>query len=316
VRRLRHRARTPLRTAKVFVPRELAEDPAVGAGKGSYALHRSGQAMPDHPASAECWLAHFSLRSPVQQVLRVVTAELQKLGRAHAGRDVHYRLGFQLLAEDPDRFFATVYQLPEDLEWFPVCYLGCPLRYVGKTTEPARLARALRPFLEQLARSLGDLSDLASPKSAVADSTDQIRPLDVATIPILEPDSPPFHGFTPLSGWQPEEGPFPEAFLPRFHRGTVPESRFLLPPGLRRNATLEIEALSYAEGQIMTVLLNETVVGLVRFPRVNEKESVRLPLALAAGENQLSLRYQASMETPADPRRLAMIFLALRVIPA
>jgi glycosyltransferase involved in cell wall biosynthesis len=318
VRRLRHRARAPLRTPKVFVPRDLAGDPAVSAGKGSHALYRSGQALPDHPASAECWLAHFSLRSPVQQILRVVTAELQKLGRgqAHAGLDVHYRLGFQLLAENPDRFFATVYQPPEHLQLLPVRYLGGPLRYAGKTAEPARLARALLPFLEQLARSHGDLSDLVSPKSDVTDSASQIRPLDVATVSSLAPSSPPFQGLTPLSGWEIEEGPFPEAFLPRFHWGTAPESRFLLPPGLRSNATLEIEALSYAESQIMTVLLNGTAVGQVPFPRVNQKESVRLPLALNAGENQLVLRYQTSLETPADPRRLAVIFLTLRVIPA
>jgi hypothetical protein len=317
VRRLRHRARVPLRTPKVFVPRDLAGDPAVSAGKGSHALYRSGQALPDHPASAESWLAHFSLRSPVQQILRVVTAELQKLGRgrAHAGLDVHYRLGFQLLAENPDRFFATVYQPPENLQLLPVPYLGGPLRHSGKSAEPARLARALLPFLEQLARSHGELSDLVSPKSAATASAGQIRQLDVATISALAPDSPPFQGITPLAGWEAEEGPFPEAFLPRFHWGTAPESRFLIPPGPPRKAMLEIEALSYAEGQVLTVLLNKTVVRQVPFPRVNQKESVRLPLALEAGENQLVLRYQTSLETPADPRRLAVIFLTLRVVP-
>jgi hypothetical protein len=250
--------------------------------------------------------------------LRVVTAELQKLGRgqAHAGLDVHYRLGFQLLAEDPDRFFATVYQPPENLQLLPVRYLGGPLRYVGESLEPARLARALLPFLEQLARSHGDLSDRVSPPSDAIASAGQIRQLDVATISALAASSPPFQGFSPLAGWEAEEGPFPEAFLPRFHWGTAPESRFLLPPGPQRNATLEIEALSYAEGQVMTVLLNGAAVRQVPFPRVNQKESVRLPLALNAGGNQLVLRYRTCLETPADPRRLAVIFLTLRVIPA
>jgi Glycosyl transferase family 2 len=318
VRRLRSRACTPLRTPKVFVPRDLAGDPAVSAGKGSHALYRSGQPLPDHPASDETWLAHFSLRSPAQQVLRVVTAELQKLsrGRAHAGLDVHYRLGFQLLAEDPDRFFATMYQAPGDLQVLPVRYCGGPLRHAGKPAEPVRLARALLPFLERLATSHGELSDRINPEPEVAGPAAQIRPLDVATIPGLAPSSPPFQSLTPLAGWEAEEGPFPEAFLPRFHWGTAPESRFLLPPGPQRNATLEIEALSYAEGQIMTVLLNEILLGQMPFPRVNQKESVRLPLALNAGENQLVLRYRTSLETPADPRRLAVIFLTLRVIPS
>ena len=317
VRRLRHRARALLRTPKVFVPRDLAGDPAVSAGKGSHALYHSGQPLPDHPASAECWLAHFALRSPVQQVLRVVTAELQKLsrGRAHAGLDVHYRLGFQLLAEDPERFFATVYQPAENLQLMPVQYLGDPLRYTGDSAEPVRLARALLPFLERLARSHGELSDRFSLELEATDHTSQIRRLDVGHISALAPSSAPFHGLSPLVGWEAEEGPFPEAFLPRFHWGTAPESRFLL-PGPPRNATLEIEALSYAENQSMTVLLNGTAVGQVPFPRVNQKETVRLPLALTAGENQLVLRYQTSLQTPADLRRLAVIFLTLRVIPA
>jgi hypothetical protein len=37
---------------------------------------------------------------------------------------------------------------------------------------------------------------------------------------------------------------------------------------------------------------------------------------LNAGENQLVIRYQTSLETPADPRRLAVIFLTLRVLPS
>jgi hypothetical protein len=318
VRRLRHAARTPLRTPKVFVSRDLATDRAVSAGMGSHALYRSGQALPDHPASAECRLAHFSLRSPVQLILRVVTAELQKLGRgqAHAGLDIHYRLGFQLLAEDPDRFLAMVFQSPEHLQLLPVPYRGGPLRYGGKSAEPARLARALLPFLERLARSHGELLDRVCAGSEAADSASQIRPLDIATIPTMAPASPPFQGFSPLAGWEPEEGPFPEAFLPRFHWGTAPESRFLLPPGPPRNVTIEIEALSYAEDQVMTVRLNETVVRQVPFPRVNQKESIRLPLALDAGENQLVIRYQTSLATPEDPRRLAVIFLTLRVLPS
>jgi uncharacterized protein YccT (UPF0319 family) len=49
---------------------------------------------------------------------------------------------------------------------------------------------------------------------------------------------------------------------------------------------------------------------------VNQKESIRLPLALDAGENQLVIRYQTSLATPEDPRRLAVIFLTLRVLPS
>ena len=64
-------------------------------------------------------------------LLRVVTAELQKLsrGKAHEGLDTHYRLGFQLLAEDADLFFSTVLQPAERLQLDPVTYRGEALRY-------------------------------------------------------------------------------------------------------------------------------------------------------------------------------------------
>ena len=316
--RLRHRAPGPPRAAKVFIPVGLAREATVSAGKGSHALYRAGRALPDQPASAACWLAHFALRSPVQQILRVVTAELQKLsrGRAHEGLDVHYRLGYQLLAEDPDRFFATIYQPPERLQSAPVRYLGGPLRHSTGQPEQTRLARALLPFLEQLARSHGELSDRAGAATA-GGPAGSIRPLPPEEIPAFAPSlEPAFAGFTPVAGWEGEEGPYPEAFLPRFHWGIAPESTLIIPSGIPRAARLEIEALSYTEGQIMTVLLNGAELRRVPFPRVNQKEILVVPLSLNAGENQLVLRYQTSLQTPEDPRRLAVIFLTLRIQPA
>ena len=94
----------PPRTRKIMVPRALALDASVLAGKGSHALYRGDQALPDQPLPTGFHLSHLALRSPPHQLLRVVLAELQKLsrGRAHEGLDVHYRLGFQLLSEDPE----------------------------------------------------------------------------------------------------------------------------------------------------------------------------------------------------------------------
>ena len=318
VLRLRHRAPGPPRTGKVFIPVELARDATVLAGKGSHALYRAGQALPDQPASAACWLAHFALRSPVQQILRVVTAELQKLsrGQAHEGLDVHYRLGYQLLAENPDRFFGTIYQPPETLQLAPVPYLGGALHYPAAQPESARLARALLPFLERLARSHGELSDRVGVGPAGAPIS-LIRPLPPGEIPALAPSqTPAFHGFTPVSGWGDEEGPYPEAFLPRLHWGLAPESTLAIPSATPRTARLEIEALTYAEGQTMTVLLNGAELGRISFPRVNQKETLTLPIALNAGENHLGLRFQTGLQTPEDPRRLAVLFLTLRIQPA
>ncbi|MES1167590.1 MAG: glycosyltransferase family 2 protein, partial [Oleiharenicola lentus] len=94
VRRLRHCSASPSQTRKIIVPRQLALDAQVVAGKGSHALHRGTAPLPDRPLPEDFHLAHLALRSPQHQVLRVVLAELQKLsrGRAHAGLDTHYRL--------------------------------------------------------------------------------------------------------------------------------------------------------------------------------------------------------------------------------
>ena len=142
VERIRHRQHGPGSTKKVFVPRSLGVRTEVAAGKGNHALYQSGEALTDRPLDA-VWLAHFALRSPQQQVLRVVTAELQKLsrGQAHEGLDLHYRLGFQLLSEDADLFFSTVLQPPERLRLDPILYRGGPLRYSHAGSPLASFAR-------------------------------------------------------------------------------------------------------------------------------------------------------------------------------
>src|SRR5688572_6009541 len=100
VLRLRHCQQAPSTTRKVVIPRALALDPAIVAGKGSHTLYRNDAPLPDQPLPPLFHLSHLALRSAEHQALRVVLAELQKLsrGQAHAGLDLHYRLGFQLLA--------------------------------------------------------------------------------------------------------------------------------------------------------------------------------------------------------------------------
>lgn len=143
VLRLRHRRPTESITVKIVIPRSLGVDPGVTAGKGNHALYRGTEPVASRKL-ANAWLAHFSPRSPHQQALRVLTAELQKLarGRAHEGLDVHYRLGFQLLAEDPERFFATVLEPAASLTLDPAPYQGGPLRHNLALTDLARTARA------------------------------------------------------------------------------------------------------------------------------------------------------------------------------
>ncbi|MEO6004046.1 MAG: glycosyltransferase family 2 protein [Opitutus sp.] len=313
VERIRHRQHGPGSTNKVFVPRSLGLKPDVAAGKGNHALYHAGAALTDRPLT-NSWLAHFALRSPQQQVLRVVTAELQKLsrGRAHEGLDMHYRLGFQLLSEDADLFFSTVLQPPERLRLDPIRYRGGPLRY-SKTGSPfARSARALVPFLEKLARSHGQLVDAQQQQENPVEEV--IGPLDVGSAKSwLTRGASPFSGFVAVAGWQPAEGPVPEAFLPHFHWATGPETLLSIQAVEPQSARLEAQVLTYAEQQQTTIELNGVEVFRFSFQRVNQKEDWVLPLNLIAGANQLVIRHARWIESAADPRKLALIFLNLRV---
>jgi hypothetical protein len=315
--RLQHCQATPSATKKILLPAALVRDPHLAAGKGNHALLRGGEILPDAPLPAEFCLAHLALRSPQHQVLRVVLAEIQKnsRGQAHAGLDVHYRLGFQLLAENPELFFATVVQPASRLKHQPIAYRGGPLRHSAPGTGWSRVARALLPFLDKLAASHGALLD---GRSAPAETIPLIRELPVTEIPA--PAGPAaradFGGFRPLSGWGDPEGPVPEAFLPPFHWGYAPTTRLAIPAEAAGPATLVATMLTYSEQQTVTVRLNGAEVARHAFVRVNQKVTLTAPLTLRAGDNELTLDYTGSLVTERDPRRLAVIFLGLRIQPA
>lgn len=316
VLRLAHRTSLTGASRKVVLPAPLVRDRTVSAGKGSHALYRGASPLSDRAAPAGFQLAHFALRTLGQQVLRVVTAELQKLGRgrAHAGLDVHYRLGFQLLADHPDLFEETFYAQPAGLVRDPVPYLGGPLRYSRQGEEWKRVARALLPFLEHLARSHGELVDRLPTADAAGAGTPVIRPL--APVVPLAPSreaSGYFFGFSVVEGLQPLEGPFPGAFLPTFRWGTAPHTVLEVAARTERMAPLRLECLAYLEGQTLTVSLNGGELHRFQFPRVNQKERIDLPLPLRAGANRLELSYGRALQSPQDPRPLAVIFLAIQV---
>jgi glycosyltransferase involved in cell wall biosynthesis len=320
VLRLQHRASLANSSRKVIVPRALAADAGVVAGKGSHVLYRGEAALPDRPLPAGFHLAHFALRSLGQQVLRVVTAELQKLGRgqAHAGLDVHYRLGFQLLAEHPDRFEHMLYSRAKDLTRDPVPYLGGKLRYTTDTAEWMRVSRALLPFLEKLARSHGELVDRSGGAAQIEAERTNLRALSPAEIPTaIGEERSYFTGFTATTGLGPDEGPFAGAFLPRFRWGMAPETTLEIAASVAGTARLEAEALTYWDGQVVTPVLNGVELPLFAFPRVNQKERLELSLPLRAGANTLQLRYARHHASTADPRKLAVIYLSLRIsLPA
>jgi hypothetical protein len=191
-------------------------------------------------------------------------------------------------------------------------YVGGDVRYSPKISAFGRSARALVPFLEKLARSHGELLDRN--QSTTPNEQEEITAL------VLAPESMPitgteaFSGFVALSGWQPEEGPIPEAFLPRFHWATAPETTLVIQADDAKPARLEARLLSYSEQQVVTVLLNGTELTRLRFLRINQMEKLVVALPLEAGMNQVVLRYASWIESAADPRQLAVIFLGLRVV--
>jgi hypothetical protein len=320
VLRLRHSQHSVSSTRKIFVPRALALDPGAQAGKGSHALYRGDVALPDRPLPDSWHLAHLALRSPAQQLVRVVRAELQRLsrGRAAAGLDVHYRLGFQLLAEDPALFFATTRLPASQLRLRPITYRGGPLQH-RVAPDQERTARALLPYLEQLALSHGRLADAAgfdiSPPAPAGLHIQEISPAaQGATGDAGGSDA--FHGFTPVSGWGPREGPVPEAFLPPFHWGYAPATVLAVDMPAAGPALLAADLLTYSDDQVVEVLLNGVSLHRHAFGRTNQREKLAVPLALKAGRNEIALRYERSLVAAHDPRALAAIFLSLRLAPA
>jgi hypothetical protein len=320
VLRLRHCQQQPSPTRKIFLPRPLALDRELITGKGSHAIYRGGDALHNEALPEGFLLAHLALRSPEHQVLRVVRAELQRLsrGRVGAGLDIHYRLGYQLLAENPELFFTTVCPPAANLRLHPIDYRGGPLKHV-QPNGWSRVARALGPYLEQLAVSHGHLADVAGVDIAPANPSDlhirEIAPEALANDRSSETRQP-FAGFTALHGWGYQEGPVPEAFLPVFHWGYAPATTLAVDSARGGSARAVMEMLTYSDDQVMEVELNGQPVGRQLFPHLNQKERLSLQLELRPGRNELVLRYRQGLVAAHDPRRLAAIFLRLQVIPA
>ena len=321
VQRLHYCQATPSSTRKLFIPRSLALNPAAVASMGTHALHLDGRTVADQPLPADYWLAHLSLRSAGQQVMRVIVSELQKIsgGRRQAGVALHYRLGFQLLAEKPDLFLSTTCPSSKGLRSLPIDYRGGALRYPPPGTEWTRLGRSLLPYLEKLAASHGALLDQTDqPVAEPLETGAPVRELAVGEIPVLSPagSAAAFTGFTAREGWGVAEGPIPEAFLPPFHWGYAPATVLSVSSAGPQTARLVMEALTYSENQVVTIELNGAPVLRHAFGRVNQKETLAAPLSLRAGDNQLTLRYTGCVRSAHDPRALAVIFLSLQILPS
>lgn len=316
-RRQQHAARSFSSTRKLVLPRALVLDPALTISKGSHAVTGSAGELAAIPLPAEFFLAHLSQRSPAQLAVRLITAELQKIsrGQRHAGIDVHYRLGFQLLKENPALFARITRRPATTLQRRPISYGGGPLRYTDAETE-TRVARALLPFLESLAVSHGQLVD-GAPGQAAAAETPAIRTLAPAAAARTRAGAPDaFAGFTAASGWAAREGPSAAAFLPPFHWGLAPETILQLNADSATPLLVEAEALTYSENQTIEAVADGIVVFRHTFARIYQKETLRFTLPRPAN-SMLTLRYATHLPaSPRDPRALAVIFLSLHIGPA
>lgn len=315
--RIRHRVHRDFVFKKIIVPKALAQDPQVIAGKGSHALLRDGVAIPDRVAPENVYFAHFPQRTLGQQVCRLITAELQKLsaGSKLAGLDTHYRAHFDYLREYPDLFAETLYKVPGRLELAPIAYRGGELRYGVGDHEWMRAVRSLLPFLEKLALSHGELTDRVTAVPTENPAEAQIRPLSLSTIRAPGgSERLDFSGFSSADGLGPPEGPFPSMLLPKFRWGMAPQTVVQIDPDPARVGRLEFEVVTFTDQQAMTILLNDSEVHRLAFTKVDHKERFTLPLALRPGFNELAFRYERFTQTPTDKRRLAVAFTSLRVV--
>ena len=302
-------------TVKVCLPRTLDWNERLVVGKGNHAVYFDGEALPARPAEGLA-LAHFALRSPAQQAVRIVTGELQRLsrGREWQGLDVHYRPGFELLLRSPEAFAANLAVPVDGLVHAPVEYRGAPLRHTFAGQEVGRAVRALLPLCERLARAHGALLD-AMP-SAQRSQEEGPRLLRLDPGPELAPlpgGGGAFSGFVPVAGWESAEGPVPEAFLPRFHWATGPETVLEFERPTAGRLSVAMEMLTYCPEQVLEVEQAGVVVARVEFPQPYHRLERRLTLDVPAGKGRLTLRFARWLHNERDPRRLAVIFMRLVV---
>lgn len=315
VLRLRHCEPQRSPTRKVMVSAALTRDESVTAIMGSHALVRDGQKLPDQPLHEAFYLAHFPLRSPAHQLLRIVFPQLQKFshGKTHEDIGTHNRLGFQLLSEDPDLFLAVTQRPAASLRHAPIQYRGGALRHSAGHGGWQRIARSIIPYLEKLAMSHGKLVDQLGPTATV-----KTTPVIHEIGPVLAGEASVatlgFGGYTVKEGLGPQEGPVPEAFLPVFHWGYAPATVLAVDVPAARNGKLIADVLSYSRDQVVTITLNGVTLHQQTLPRINQKERLAVALPLRAGANELAIAYSQSLVTDYDPRKLAAIFLSLRVL--
>jgi hypothetical protein len=220
-----------------------------------------------------------------------------------------------MLSENPEIFFENSLHPADNLPSQPFNYSGGPLRYSTSSTEWNRFVRAMLPFAEKLAISHGRLLDRAGPPLEQLETHSELRTLEAEDLTAStfagRPDA--FAGFSVVAGLGPNEGPVPEANLPNFHWGQAPATQLSVHSDNAREARLTIEALTYADEQKLTVEVSGRTVHEHTFERINQRERIACRIRLNPGANDVTLRTPSFIQTEIDPRRLAVIYLSLRI---
>jgi hypothetical protein len=135
---------------------------------------------------------------------------------------------------------------------------------------------------------------------------------DHATVMAFFRRSPPLRSWRVASGLASWEGPYPHLRLPFAVRwGLGPETRmyFVMDDGL--SSILRLRCLSYRPRQSITMLVDGHEVGRYSFDQVGVITSISVPLRVAAGEHEVTLRYASWSE---GPRAEAVLFQKIDIV--
>jgi hypothetical protein len=156
--------RAPSEACKVIVRGGL-EVEAVWIRHGAHAVIYRG-AFARGLLEPRLWLAHYSVRSGYQHMVKFVRGYNKVLaaGEVEIVNETawHYRAPFALLRDHPEALLNREHLSPKSEEGLvkdAIRYAGRPLRYSLRRAEAMHAVRCLMGYVEQLSRQHGRLMD-------------------------------------------------------------------------------------------------------------------------------------------------------------
>ena len=130
--------------------------------------------------------------------------------------------------------------------------------------------------------------------------------------------APGFGGFPEenATGLGASEGPFPELMLPVVRWGFAPQTEILFSLAPGESCRLEADFHCPYADQVLTLAFDGRELARVRVERVSDPQPLVLELPAAPGPHRLALAYARNFASPGDPRPLALLFRALRIVRA